>query len=199
MPIKFLANHNTIIFGQTRAGKTHFILEVIRQKLVTPFPQNVYYMYGVHQPFMDTTPGITFISGLDFTQIDTSTSSLLVVDDLILSNSAEVAKMFILGSHHHSISIFYLTQNLFPNCNIFRLMSTNAHYFVLFHNQRNFRQVMTLAHQVFVGKDVKRITEAYKRAGETSRGFIVLSFAPELPKELTVVADWWDECPSVYL
>lgn len=27
MPIQFLANHTTIIFGQTVAGKTHFILE----------------------------------------------------------------------------------------------------------------------------------------------------------------------------
>ena len=199
MPIKFLANHNTIIFGQTQAGKTHFILNVIRMKLVEPFPSKVYYMYNVHQPFMDSTPGITFIKGLDFKSVDTTTSSLLVIDDLILSTNKDVAEMFILGSHHHSISLFYLTQNLFPNCNLFRLMSANAHYFVIFQNQRNFRQVMTLARQVFVGQDVKRITEAYKRAGEKPRGFIVLSFSPLLPRELTVVTDWWDQCPSVYL
>ena len=199
MPIKFLANHNTIIFGQTQAGKTHFILNVIRMKLVEPFPSKVYYMYNVHQPFMDSTPDITFIKGLDFKSVDTTTSSLLVIDDLILSTNKDVAEMFILGSHHHSISLFYLTQNLFPNCNLFRLMSANAHYFVIFQNQRNFRQVMTLARQVFVGQDVKRITEAYKRAGEKPRGFIVLSFSPLLPRELTVVTDWWDQCPSVYL
>ena len=58
---------------------------------------------------------------------------------------------------------------------------------------------MTLARQIFVGNDVKRITEAYKRAGENPRGFIVLSFSPMLPRELTVVTDWWEECPSVYL
>ena len=199
MPIKFLANHNTIIFGQTQAGKTHFILEVIRMKMVEPFPSKVYYMYGVHQAFMDVTPGITFINGLDFKSVDTTSSSLLVIDDLILSTNKDVAEMFILGSHHHSISLFYLTQNLFPNCNLFRLMSSNAHYFVIFQNQRNFRQVMTLAHQVFVGNDVKRITEAYKKAGEKARGFIVLSFSPLLPRELTVVTDWWEQCPSVYL
>ena len=199
MPIKFLANHNTIIFGQTQAGKTHFILEVIRMKMVEPFPSKVYYMYGVHQAFMDVTPGITFINGLDFKSVDTTSSSLLVIDDLILSTNKNVAEMFILGSHHHSISLFYLTQNLFPNCNLFRLMSANSHYFVVFQNQRNFRQIMTLARQIFVGHDVKRITEAYKRAGEKPRGFIVLSFSPLLPRELTVVTDWWDQCPSVYL
>ena len=199
MPIKFIANHNTIIYGQTGAGKTHFILNVIRQKLVHPFPKNIYYMYKIRQPFMDKLNNITFIEGLDFDAIDTSSSSLLVVDDLILSMNKDVAEMFILGSHHKKISIFFLTQNLFPNCNLFRLMSVNCHYFVIFQNQRNFRQVMTLARQIFVGRDVKRITEAYKRASNTDRGFIVLSFSPLLPKELTVVTDWWESCPSIYL
>jgi len=199
MPIKFLANHNTIIFGQTGAGKTHFILEVIRQKLVHPFPKNIYYMYKIRQPFMDKLKNITFIEGLDFDAIDTSSSSLLVVDDLILSTNKNVAQMFILGSHHKKISIFFLTQNLFPNCDLFRLMSSNCHYFIIFQNQRNFRQVKTLANQIFVGRDVQRITEAYKRASNTYRGFVVLSFSPLLPKELTVVTDWWELCPSIYL
>jgi len=199
MPIKFLANHNTIIYGQTGAGKTHFILEVIRQKLVYPFPKNIYYMYKVRQSFMDKLKNITFIDGLNFDAIDTSSSSLLVVDDLILSTNKNVAEMFILGSHHKKISIFFLTQNLFPNCSLFRLMSANSHYFVIFQNQRNFRQVMTLARQIFVGKDVQRITQAYKRAATTDRGFIILSFSPLLPKELTVVTDWWESCPSIYL
>ena len=199
MPIKFLANHNTIVFGQTGAGKTHFMLEVIRHKLVHPFPENIYYMYRVHQSFMEEHPEITFIEGLNFSLMDTSKPSMLVIDDLVLSTNQDVAEMFILGSHHKQVSIFFLTQNLFPNCNLFRTMSANAHYFVIFQNQRNFRQVMTLARQVFVGKDVNRIVNAYKRAGETPRGFIILSFSALLPKELTVVTDWWEKWPSVYL
>ena len=199
MPIKFLANHNTIIFGQTGSGKTHFILDVIRQKLIHPFPERIYYMYKIRQPFMDMLDNITFIEGLDFEALNTDKWSMLVIDDLVLSTNKGVAELFILGSHHRQISIFFLTQNLFPNCDLFRTMSANAHYFVIFQNQRNFRQVMTLAHQIFVGKDVDRITEAYKRASRTPRGFIVLSFSPLLPNHLTVVTDWWKKCPSVYL
>ena len=199
MPIKFLANHNTIIFGQTGAGKTHFILDVIRHKLIHPFPKRIYYMYKIRQPFMDTMSNVMFIEGLNFETLDTSKPSMLVIDDLVLSTNKDVAEMFILGSHHRQISIFFLTQNLFPNCDLFRVMSANAHYFVIFQNQRNFRQVMTLARQIFVGRDVYRITEAYKRASNTPRGFIILSFSPLLPNELTVVTDWWEECPSVYL
>ena len=204
MPVKFLANKNCIIFGATGVGKTEFILAVIRQKLVEPMPKNIFYMYNVEQDFMKTwneresTP-IVFIKGLDFDQMDTSEPSLLVIDDLILSNNKTVAEMFILGSHHKKVSVFFLTQNLFPNCPVFRMMSANAHYFVLFNSQRHFRQVNTLARQIYVGKDLTRITNAYKRASKRHRGFIVLSFVPELPEELTVITDWWEICPSVYL
>ena len=54
MPIKFITNKNAIIFGQTGAGKTYFILEVMRQRLIHPFPQDVYYMYNIEQDFMHT-------------------------------------------------------------------------------------------------------------------------------------------------
>ena len=54
MPVKFLASHNCIIFGPSRAGKTEFILEVIRQKLVHPMPKNIYFMYNIEQEFMKT-------------------------------------------------------------------------------------------------------------------------------------------------
>ena len=200
MPIKFLANHNCIIFGMTGSGKSFFILKVIKEQLIHPFPKQVYYMYGVRQPFMDHHPNIKFIEGLDFSQMDTSKPSMLVIDDLVLEcKNQEVSAAFIRESHHKQISLFYITQNLFPNCPNFRLMSANSHYFVLFYNQRNFRQVTTLARQIFVGKDVKRILEAYKRASETERGFILLSFSALLPKELTVVTDFFNRWPSVYL
>ncbi len=205
MPIKFLASHNCIIFGPSRIGKTQFILEVIRQKLFHPMPKNIYYMNNIEQEFMNTwneseEQAITFIKGLDFDKMDTSEPSILVVDDLILSgDNKDMANCFILGSHHRSISTFYITQNLFPNCPLFRMMSSNAHYFVLFNSQRHFRQINTLARQIFCGKDLKRITNAYLRSSKQSRGFIVLSFAPSIPEELTVVTDWWEWFPSIYL
>eukprot|EP00116_Pleurobrachia_bachei_P010457 sb/3470719/ len=199
MPIKFLANHNTIVFGQTGAGKTQFILRVLRERLIEPFPKKIYYMYGVEQPFMKNHPEIKFIQGLDFDEMDTEEPSALIIDDLILNMNKDVASAFIMGSHHKKISLFFITQNLFPNCDTFRLMSANAHYYVLFHNQRNFRQIHTLARQIFVGCDLQRILTAYKRASEKARGFIVLSFSPLLPNQLTVITDYWDPWMSIYL
>lgn len=199
MPIKFLACHNTIVYGQTGAGKTYFMRRIIEQRLVEPFPENIYWMYGVEQNFMKDYSNITFLKGLQLDKIDTSKTSLVVLDDLLLNVDSEMASAFIMGSHHKQISLFFLCQNLFQNCNLFRLMNQNTHYYVLFHNQRNFRQVHTLARQIFVGKDLQRILTAYKRASQRARDFILLSFSPLLPKELTVIGDYWRTWPSVYL
>ena len=200
MPIKFIANHNCIIYGATNVGKTTFMLEVLKRRLIEPFPKHIVYMYSVAQPFMETwnngkNPSITFVQGLDFSQV--YPSSVLVIDDLLLDNNKEVAKTFILGSHHKQISVFFLTQNLFPRDDLFRLMSLNCHYFVLFQNQRNYRQVLTLARQAFTNID--RVVNAYKRASLDPRGFILLTFNPLIPRELSVITDYWIEPLSVYL
>ena len=204
MPIKFLANKNTIIAGQTGAGKTQFILEIIRQKLVEPFPENVYYMYEIEQNFMKDwneteKQEIKFIKGLDFDKIDVSKPSMLVIDDLILSTNDDTVKTFLVRSHHNKISLFYLSQDIFHNSPKYRLMSKNTHYFVIFYSQRSVRQVYTCAMQYYMGKEINRVLQAYKRSSKFKRGFIVLSFPPELPRETQVLTDFWELCPSFYL
>ena len=191
MPIKFLANKNTIISGPTGSGKTQFVLDVIRQKLIHPFPKNIYYMYKVEQDFMQSwnemeETKINFIKNLNFKKVDMTEPSLLIIDDLMLSKDKETVEMFILGSHHRQVSLFFITQGLFHN-------------YVIFNNKRNASQINHLARQVFIGKEQQRIINAYKRAGSKEYGFIVLSFATEIPDELTVVTDFWEICPSVYL
>ena len=156
-------------------------------------------MYSIAQPFMEMwndgkNQRITIVQGLDFSRVQPS--SVLVIDDLLLDNNKEVAKTFILGRHHKQISVFFLTQNLFPRDDLFRLMSLNCHYFVLFQNQRNYRQVLTLARQAFTNID--RVVNAYKRASLDPRGFILLTFNPLIPRELSVITDYWSGL-SVFL
>ena len=200
MPIKFIANHNCIIYGATNVGKTTFMLEVLKQKLIHPFPKNIVYMYGVAQPFMKTwnkgsNPKISFVEGLDFSKV--KPCSVLVIDDLLLDNNKEVAKTFILGSHHKQLSVFFLTQNLFPRDHLFRLMSLNCHYFVLFQNQRSYGQVLSLARQAFPNESY-RVTNAYKRASANPRGFILLTFNALIPPVLNVITDYWEKELSIY-
>ena len=206
MPLNFLANHNTIIWGASGVGKTTFMLRIIKEKLIYPFPKLIYYMYRVRQDFMDkwnldkTNPPIKFIENLNFDELDNNREPcILVIDDLLLSTNKDTCEQFILGSHHKKISTFFLTQSLFPKDDMFRCMSQNTHYFVLFNNQRNFRQLLTLARQAFTKKDVELVESAYKRSLQTPRGFIILTFNPLIPQELAILTDFWEKYPSVYL
>ena len=176
------------------------MLRVLKERLVEPFPETITYLYGARQTFMDewndgVNPEIEFVQGLDLTKV--KDNSLLIIDDLLLSNNKEVAEHFIVQSHHRQISLFYLSQNLFPKDPLFRLMSLNTHYFILFQNRRNQRQVFTLASQAFT--DLTAFKAAYKRASLQKRGFILLNFNPLLPKELSVITDFWSDFVSVYI
>jgi len=176
------------------------MLRILREQLIEPFPKSITWMFGIHQEFMtswnqNNSMKIDFVEGLDFSKV--KKHSILVIDDLMLSNNKEVAEMYILKSHHDSVSTFFLCQNLFPNDPLFRLMSLNSHYFVLFQNPRNQRQVFLLASQAF--QDLSAFKLAYKRASMTPRGFIVLNFNPLLPKEVTIITDFWSKYISVYI
>ena len=187
--------------GPSGVGKTHYILDVIRHELIHPMPKRICYMYNIDQEFMHTwnqkeSQYITFIKGLDMSKLDTSEPSLLVIDDFALSTNDDVGKLFLMGSHHRKISLFYITQCIFSETPMFRKMSRNAHYFVIFHALRNTMQVHTLARQMQL---VKQVKGAYKSAGETEHGFIVINTPPGQKQELVVVTDWWNSWPSVYL
>ena len=205
MPLNFVANTNIICWGATGIGKTTFILRILKEKLIEPFPQKIFYMYRIRQDFMESwntdpqNPQVKFIENLNFDEIETTQPSILIIDDLMLSTNQATTEQFILGSHHKKITTFFITQSLFPNDPLFRIMSANTHYFVLFNNQRNYRQLCTLAHQAFVKKDFLLVEEAYKRALQTPRDFIILCFNPNIPQELTIIGDFWSKFVSVYL
>ena len=204
--IKFIANSNIIVSGATSSGKTSAILRIFKERLIEPFPEHIYYLYGAFQEFMETwnsdksNPHIEFIDGLKLDCIDEVTGSkALIIDDLSLSQNADLTNHFLRGSHHKQCTTFYITHSIFMNDDNFRILSNNAHYIMIFKNRRNQAQVSRLANQVFAGDESKRITDAYKYSSLQPFGFILLSFHPRIPNEYTVISDFFSECPKVFL
>ena len=71
-------------------------------------------MYKVEQGFMQSwnqmeETKINFIKNLNFKKVDMTEPSLLIIDDLMLSKDKETVEMFILGSHHRQVSLFFIT------------------------------------------------------------------------------------------
>ena len=140
---------------------------------------------------------IEFIEGLPNNELDKG-RCVAVLDDLLLENQRKAAELFIFKSHHLDITVFFLTQNLYPKDDHCRLMALNAHAMVLFGDMRSQRQINSLANQLFANNK-KRLTEAYEIAINSPYGFVVLNFLKEVPRELTVLTHFWDSSPSVFL
>ena len=204
--IRFLANSNIIISGATSSGKTTALLRIFKERLIEPFPEKIYYLYGAFQDFMKTwnsdktNPHIEFIEGLKLECIDEfSGPKALIIDDLSLTQNEELTNHFLRGSHHKQCTTFYICHSIFMNDSNFRILSNNAHYFLIFKNRRNQAQVARFAKQVFNGNESKCITETYKYSCLQPFGFIMLCFHPRTPNEFTAISDFFSECPKVFL
>lgn len=203
MPLKFKSGTNILVYGVSGSGKTTFVLEILKQRLITDFPKKIFYFYKVKQPFMDTfhkeftNIKVEFIEGLPNDELDNG-ECVAVLDDLLLENQKKASELFIFKSHHLNITVFFLTQNLYPKNDHIRLMTLNAHYMVLFADMRSQRQINSLANQLFASNK-SRLTEAYNMAINTRFGFVVLNFLKEVPRELTVLTHFWDLSPSIFL
>ena len=203
MSIKLYANSNILVIGATGSGKTMAVLKIIKEKLIAPMPEKIFYMYAVRQPFMDEwerdrqNPKIDFIEGLHLDVLKQYDGpKLLVCDDLILSVSKELVNHFIAGSHHTQTTTIFITHSIFSKNEFYKLMSLNSQYIMLFKNKRNTAQVHTLARQI-LKTDHHRLVEGYKYI--SAFNFVLLSFHPKVPDELLVTADFFSKWLSVFL
>ena len=204
MSIKFIGNSNILVIGASGSGKTTAVLKIVRNQLFDPKPDHIFYLYGAYQQEFDdwkkdkTNPKITFISGLDLSVVDQYKDGhkLLIIDDLILQLNKDLAQHFIAGSSHKNTTTIFISHSLYLNNELYRLISNNSQYIMLFKNKRNLSQVSRLGRQI-LGSQYDLLVSAYKyiKAFE----FVLLSFHPLVPEELLVTADYFSTCPSVFI
>jgi hypothetical protein len=185
--MKFLHPSNICIVGPSGAGKTMYVLNLITQRNITPFPRDIYYLYNVHQDFMVDFPEITFVQGMDLSVIeDDGADKLLIIDDLMLEMNKELGEHFICRTRHLKCSTIFLMHTLFQNKDIHRLISNNTHYFVIFGNRRQMLNVKTLGNQIGM---LNQVLEGYKHAMKPY-GYFVIALHPRVPDLLTVTSDF---------
>ena len=141
-----------IIAGPSGSGKTVFTRKLIDHAsiMIDPPPQRIVWCYGIYQPFFNQMRNIEFIEGIpDVNIFDGQQRTLLILDDLMHETDDRVSQIFTRVSHHKSLSVLYLTQNLFYKSKQNRTMSLNAHYLVLFKNPRDATQIANLEAQMY--------------------------------------------------
>jgi hypothetical protein len=109
---------------------------------------------------------------------------LIPIDDLInWMYSKEVCHLFTLGSHHRSISVIVITQNLFHQGRYCRDISLNAKYLVLLKNVRAKHQFSHLAKQIYP-EDSVSLYEAYLDATRLPHVYLLLDLSQDIDELL---------------
>ncbi|VDH94116.1 Hypothetical predicted protein [Mytilus galloprovincialis] len=113
----------------------------------------------------------------EFTQ-DTQ-HSLIVLDDLIskVVQSEEVLHLFAVTSHHKKASVVLISQSLYPPGKYSKSISLNCANFVLFHNPRDMRQIVTFASQILPGM-TRYFLDAFLKITKQKYAYILIDLSP---------------------
>lgn len=176
------------------------------ENLFNKLPPNLIILYFKHQPVysliskLPQFKNIKFIQGseLDFESLQ---NAILVIDDQMesISNNYEFQKLYTKYSHHSSVSVISLTQNLFPRGKVSKDVRLNVHYYIIMKSFTLKGQIKHLGTQLFPG-DVKFLPDAYKKACDKKFSYLVIILHPLWEDELRVCSTIFSsEYLSVYI
>lgn len=186
---RFKSPSSWLIAGPSSSGKTTFVfhlLEHFSKLFESPERvQNVLYFYKTWQQAFSQPKNSSlvseFIEGLPTVEmvVDKTISfqkqggSIIIIDDFMQETSPAISLIFTALSHHRNLVVFFLSQNIFFRSSIYRDISLNATYIIVFKNPRDSQQIGTLARQISPGNS-KFIVDSYKEA--TNKPFSYLLF-----------------------
>lgn len=189
----FIHPFTCIIAGPSGSGKTQLLLNILSKpsEFIDPPPERIVYCYTSWQekfnPFKNEIEFVQGIPDMEDLLTNPHERKLIVFDDLMeeTSNNVNVQHMFTRGSHHHNLSIFLLTQNLFGKGKFARTINLNSQYTIVFDNPRDRTQIRYLAREIFPDK-TKFLIEAYTDAIKTPHGYIFIDNKQGTPLEIRI-------------
>lgn len=205
----FVFKHPTtiIVAGPTQAGKTEFVIKLLKNNLIVPTPNNIIWAYGQkNQKQMDkisaVAPNVDFSEGLpDLENINPEENNLLILDDLMdeLQKNKNCSNLFTRGSHHNNITVIAIVHNLFNQQKYTRTIALNTRYYVLFKSPRDTQQIQHFGRQIFP-QHKTFIPAALKQATTKPYGYLIIDLHSQTPDTLRVHTGIFpDEIPLIFM
>lgn len=179
-----------VVSGPSKSGKTTFVTQLLknRDKMFRNPIKNMYWFYGVENGGHEELEalGVVLKKGTpthaDFEQL--GANDLIVLDDLQEESKGDegVTNLFLRGCHHKGFFAITITQYLYGDQQQ-RKINNNAHYYVIFNNARNQRQMSGFLFTMFpkgnsdlVNKLVMEVQGKY--------AYLFIDFTPECDERL---------------
>jgi hypothetical protein len=178
---RFQFRHPTtgVIVGRSQAGKSSLVLNIIKNKDYL-FDKKIHVIIYIYQhwqkEFDDFKDGVIFVKDIPH-DWDQSKNTLLICDDFQLNKEMmkEICDIFLRRASHGNASCFYIAHSLVFNDQYFRLICTNAQFYILFKAIRNSHQITLLGKQIFGNKKkAKAFFEAYFLAVGQPFGYLII-------------------------
>jgi hypothetical protein len=194
------------IAGPTFSGKTKLIEKILvnQEDLIDKKFDRIVFCYKTMQPSYDIfnflNVPIEFVEGLvDFSLFDSKINNLVIIDDLmeLCKDKNEVLNLFTVYSHHKSISVFLVSQNIFTKGKCSRDISLNSSYMIIFKQPRDKVQVSVLARQMFPNNS-KAFLEAFDDATSKNHGYLFLDFNQSTSDNMRLQTDITEKPRIIY-
>jgi hypothetical protein len=207
----FYFRHPTTILvaGPTQAGKTEFVIELLRNRrtLFRPFPEKVYYAYGQknekqQKEIQKIVPDVEFFEGCpNIDHIDPAINNLLILDDLMdeIGKNQDCSNLFTRGSHHKNITVIGIIHNLFNQQKYSKTISINTLYYVILKNPRDNQQIAHFGRQIFPNTK-NFIPCALKHATQRPFNYLIIDLHTQTPDSLRVTTGIFPhQIPILYI
>lgn len=184
-----------IVAGASSSGKSTLVAKLVRHlpHLVTPEmrrPIRVLWCTGSYARPPDIRSNDVVVTVATGAPPAEPECDVIVVDDQMteMADSKAMSDLFTKHSHHRSISVIFILQNLFIQGKHMRNITLNAHYIFLTKSRRDLNQVKRLGQQVFGPGPF--FYEAYKRAVlDRDYGYLLLDLSPSTDERFRVRTD----------
>ena len=170
------------ISGGTQSGKTTLVKDILirRYELISVPIDDILYCYTEYQPVFNeletAIPTIQFHQGLPSEFADPlDRHKLVILDDLMQEICANktISTLFTRISHHHNLSVIYLTQSFFEKAQ--NVLTANCQYICFTKNPREVSKVLCFGRQLTRnGKQNKSLEECYRNVLNAKYGHIFI-------------------------
>lgn len=182
MDLKFKHPLNGLVVGGSGAGKSFLMKRIVENRLVmfdTKFDEVIWHYcewQSIYQELAEKH-NVKFVEGppsLDQFPAQMG-PKLVIVDDFMdqIKSNPEFLKLAIKGSHHRSLSLFILSQCLFPPS--MRQISLQAHYCIVMKTARDLAQIRSFCLQIDP-RNWRALLEAYEDATSEGHSYLLFDF-----------------------